>query len=139
LAPNSNVIAIDYAAEKLQLAEKLGAAYTINSKESQEIRSEVFKITEGKVINAVIDCVGAEETIRDSVRILSKSGEQHTTSVNQNSIQKRECSYQCSSFINSYTNSSAAFRFSFSTFSCSYRGNELLDVNHFCFCPSNRQ
>ena len=74
LAPNSNVIAIDYSAEKLQLAEKLGADYTINSKESQDIKNDVFKITEGKGVNAVIDCVGAEETIRDSVRILSKSG-----------------------------------------------------------------
>ena len=74
LAPNSNIIAIDYSDEKLQLAEKLGADYIINSKESQDIKSEVFKITEDKGVNAVIDCVGAEETIRNSVKILSKGG-----------------------------------------------------------------
>jgi alcohol dehydrogenase, propanol-preferring len=74
LAPNSNVIAIDHSDEKLQLAEKLGADYIMNSKQSEDIKSEAFKITEGKGVNAVIDCVGAEETIRDSVKILSKSG-----------------------------------------------------------------
>jgi alcohol dehydrogenase, propanol-preferring len=74
LAPNSNIIAIDCSAAKLQLAEKLGADHTLNSNESQDIKSEIFKITEEKGLNVVIDCVGAEETIRDSARILSKSG-----------------------------------------------------------------
>jgi len=74
LAPNSRVIAIDCSAEKLRLGEKLGADHTLNSKESQDIKSEIFKITEDKGVNAVIDCVGAEETVTDSVRILSKSG-----------------------------------------------------------------
>ncbi|MFY9798298.1 MAG: zinc-binding dehydrogenase [Candidatus Nitrosopolaris sp.] len=31
-------------------------------------------MTQDKGVNVVIDCVGAEETIRDSVRILNKSG-----------------------------------------------------------------
>jgi alcohol dehydrogenase, propanol-preferring len=74
LAPNSRVIAIDCSAEKLQLAEKLGADHTLNSKESQDIKGEIFRITENKGVNAVIDCVGAEETITYSVRMLSKSG-----------------------------------------------------------------
>jgi len=42
--------------------------------ESEDIKSEAFKVTEGKGVNAVIDCVGAEETIRNSVGILSKGG-----------------------------------------------------------------
>ncbi len=74
LAPNSNTIAIDHSDAKLQLAEKLGADRTLNLKECQDIKSEIFKITEEKGVNAIIDCVGAEETIRDSARILSKSG-----------------------------------------------------------------
>jgi propanol-preferring alcohol dehydrogenase len=74
LATNSRVIAIDCSAEKLRLGEKLGADYTLNSKESQDIKGEIFRITEDKGVNAVIDCVGAEETITDSVRMLSKSG-----------------------------------------------------------------
>ena len=35
LAPNSNTIAIDHSDKKLQLAEKLGADYTINSRLSR--------------------------------------------------------------------------------------------------------
>ena len=45
----------------------------VNSKKSQDIKSEVFRITEGQGVNVVIDCVGAEETIRDSIRILRKA------------------------------------------------------------------
>jgi propanol-preferring alcohol dehydrogenase len=58
---------------KLQLAEKFGADYIINSK-LQDIKSEILKITQGQGVNAVIDCVGAEETIRESTRMLGKCG-----------------------------------------------------------------
>jgi alcohol dehydrogenase, propanol-preferring len=75
LAPNSYSIAVDHNDEKLQLVEKVGGAdYVVNSKKSQDIKSEVFRMTEGQGVNVVIDCVGAEETIRDSIRILSKGG-----------------------------------------------------------------
>jgi propanol-preferring alcohol dehydrogenase len=75
LAPSSSTIAIDVDDHKLELAEKLGAAdYTLNSKKTQDIRSEIYKITEGIGVSAVIDCVGAENTIRESARILSKCG-----------------------------------------------------------------
>ena len=39
LAPNSNIIAIDYSDEKLELADKVGADYTVNSKQAQDIKS----------------------------------------------------------------------------------------------------
>jgi propanol-preferring alcohol dehydrogenase len=75
LAPNSNTIAIDVNDDKLELAEKLGVAdYTLNSKKTQDIKSEAYKITDGKGVSAVIDCVGAEETIRESASILGKRG-----------------------------------------------------------------
>jgi propanol-preferring alcohol dehydrogenase len=74
LAPNSTTIAIDRSDKKLQLAQKFGADYIINSMTCQDIKSEVFRITEGVGVRAVIDCVGTEETIKDSVRILSKRG-----------------------------------------------------------------
>ena len=75
LAPNSYTIAVDHSDEKLQLVEKVGGAdYVVNSKKSQDIKSEVSRMTYGQGVNVVIDCVGAEETIRDSIRILSKGG-----------------------------------------------------------------
>jgi propanol-preferring alcohol dehydrogenase len=59
LAPNTNTIAIDYI---------------INSKKLKDIKSEILKMTQGQDVNAVIDCVGAEETIRESTRMLGKCG-----------------------------------------------------------------
>ena len=42
--------------------------------QAKRIKSEIYKITGEKGVNVIIDCVGAEETIRDSARILSKTG-----------------------------------------------------------------
>ncbi len=74
LAPNSNAIAVDINDNKLELAERLGANYTLNLRKSQDIKSEVYRITEGKGISAIIDCVGTEKTIRDSAKMLAKGG-----------------------------------------------------------------
>ena len=70
----SNVIAIDVNDTKLELAERFGADYIINAKIQQKIRRDVLQITGGKGVNVVVDCVGTEETIRNSVGILSKGG-----------------------------------------------------------------
>ncbi len=68
------MIAIDVNDRKLELAERLGADYTINAKMQQDIKKEVLQKTGGNELNVVIDCVGTEETIRNSVRTLSKGG-----------------------------------------------------------------
>ena len=70
----SNVIAVDVNDTKLELAKRFGADYIINAKIQQNIRRDVLQITGGKGVNAVVDCVGTEETIRNSVGILSKGG-----------------------------------------------------------------
>ncbi|HET7344578.1 MAG TPA: NAD(P)-dependent alcohol dehydrogenase [Nitrososphaeraceae archaeon] len=70
----SHVIAIDVDDRKLELAERLGADYTINTKMQQDIKKEVLQMTSGNGLNVVVDCVGTEETIRNSVRTLSKGG-----------------------------------------------------------------
>ena len=70
----SNVIAVDVNDTKLELAKIFGADYIINAKIQQNIRSDVLQITGGKGVNVVVDCVGTEETIRNSVGILSKGG-----------------------------------------------------------------
>jgi alcohol dehydrogenase, propanol-preferring len=70
------------------LAKRMGADFTINMSSSQikyqegeqqlqrarGIREEILEITKGKGINVVIDCVGTENTIYDSIRLLSKGG-----------------------------------------------------------------
>ncbi|MGA9172234.1 MAG: NAD(P)-dependent alcohol dehydrogenase [Nitrososphaeraceae archaeon] len=70
----SNVIAVDVNDTKLELAKRFGADYIINAKIQQNIRRDVLQITGGKGVNVVVDCVGTEETIRNSVGILSKGG-----------------------------------------------------------------
>jgi alcohol dehydrogenase, propanol-preferring len=76
LGQSSTVIALDRKEEKLQLAEKFGADYVVNvSANSQNIRNEIIKMTKGRGgVDVVIDCVGAEDTIEDSCRILNKGG-----------------------------------------------------------------
>ena len=66
----SNVIAIDVNDRKLELAERFGADYIINAKTQENIRRDVLQITGGKGVNVVVDCVGTEQTIRNSVGIL---------------------------------------------------------------------
>jgi propanol-preferring alcohol dehydrogenase len=75
LAPNSNTIGVDINDSKLELALQSGAAdYTLNLRKSQDIKSEIHRITEGEGVSAIIDCVGTEETIRNSARMLAKGG-----------------------------------------------------------------
>lgn len=94
LGQSATVIALDKKDEKLQLAKRMGADFTINMsssspskgkyhggdkqqqqlQEAGDIREEILEITKGKGVNVVIDCVGAENTIYDSIRLLSKGG-----------------------------------------------------------------
>jgi alcohol dehydrogenase, propanol-preferring len=71
---SSNVIAMDVNDRKLDLAKRFGADYVINAKTQQNVRKDVLQITGGNGVNVVIDCVGTEETIKNSVGILGKGG-----------------------------------------------------------------
>ncbi len=46
----------------------------INVKETTNLKDDIMKITSDKGIDVVIDCVGAEKTISDSIRIIGKGG-----------------------------------------------------------------
>lgn len=88
LGQSANVIALDRKDDKLQLARTMGADFTINISsqdhqgkqqeqrllQKRSIREEILRITQGKGVDVVIDCVGAENTIYDSIRLLSKGG-----------------------------------------------------------------
>jgi len=74
LGPNSKVIAVDRDDKKLGLAENFGADRTLNSATSKDIRNEVAQLTEGRGADVVIDTVGADNTIKDSVKMLAKGG-----------------------------------------------------------------
>jgi propanol-preferring alcohol dehydrogenase len=74
LAPHSTVIAVDRKDKKLSLAKNFGADRTVNSATTQNIRDEVLELTDGRGVDVVVDTVGAENTISDSVRMLAKGG-----------------------------------------------------------------
>jgi alcohol dehydrogenase, propanol-preferring len=82
LGQSANVIGLDINDNKLELAEMMGADFTINisrykessSSNDNSLREEVLKITKQKGIDVVIDCVGAEETVLNSVKMLGKGG-----------------------------------------------------------------
>jgi alcohol dehydrogenase, propanol-preferring len=71
LAPNSNVIAIDRNDKKLTLGENFGADYTVNLR---DVQKDIKHLTDDRGVDVVIDTVGAENTISDSVKILAKGG-----------------------------------------------------------------
>jgi propanol-preferring alcohol dehydrogenase len=90
LGQSADVIAMDIRDEKLQLALETGADFALNiSKPSapsaqnasapsadhlSSIKSKLSRITSGKGVDVIIDCVGAENTIYDSIRLLNKGG-----------------------------------------------------------------
>jgi propanol-preferring alcohol dehydrogenase len=76
LGQTSTVIALDRRDEKLQLARTVAADLTVNTSkyQKQQLREEVLKATNRKGVDVVIDCVGAENTIYNSVRLLNKGG-----------------------------------------------------------------
>ena len=67
LGGGSTVIALDRSDEKLEMAKNCGADYVINIQKITNIKDEIMKITAGVGIDVVIDCVGAEKTISDSI------------------------------------------------------------------------
>jgi propanol-preferring alcohol dehydrogenase len=75
LGQSADVIAFDRKDEKIDLAKEIGADFTINnSVDFSKVKDAVFEITKGKGINVMIDCVGAENTVNNSIRLLNKGG-----------------------------------------------------------------
>ena len=75
LGQSADVIAFDRKDEKIDLAKEIGADFTINnSVDFSKLKDEVSAITKGKGIDVIIDCVGAENTVYNSIRLLNKGG-----------------------------------------------------------------
>jgi alcohol dehydrogenase, propanol-preferring len=76
LGQTSDIIALDRQDERLQLAETVGADFTINTSkyEKQKIKEQVLTATNGRGVDIVIDCVGTESTVYNSIRLLNKGG-----------------------------------------------------------------
>lgn len=72
-ALGANVVAIDIADEKLELARSLGALATINAKESKDVVESVRSMTNGGA-HVSIDALGSPVTCFNSIANLRKRG-----------------------------------------------------------------
>jgi len=76
LSAGATVVAFARNDEKLAIVKQLGADVTINTrgKSLNDLQTELFKLTGKRTLDAAIDCVGAEETIRTGIALLSTGG-----------------------------------------------------------------
>lgn len=68
----ATVIAVSRSAEKLETAMRFGADYMVNANKNPV--EEVLKITRGKGANVVLDFVGLEQTLENSLKMLGVLG-----------------------------------------------------------------
>lgn len=76
LSSGATVVVFARSDEKLAIAKEHGADHVINTrgKSLADIRSDLLKETGQREIDAAIDCVGAEETIRTGFGLLATAG-----------------------------------------------------------------
>ena len=72
-ALGANVVAVDIRADKLELAEKLGAVATVDAAESNNPARAVRELTGGGA-HVSVDALGIEATCRNSLKSLRKRG-----------------------------------------------------------------
>jgi D-arabinose 1-dehydrogenase-like Zn-dependent alcohol dehydrogenase len=66
LSSGATIVVFARNEEKLAIAKERGADYTINTRDKSlsDLRDELFKLLGKRKLDAVIDCVGATETIQ---------------------------------------------------------------------------
>ena len=72
-AAGANVVAVDIAADKLDLARSVGAAAVVNARETRDVVEAIVEITGGGA-HLSIDALGSPGTCFDSVSCLRKRG-----------------------------------------------------------------
>ncbi len=70
---DAKIICVDYGDQKLELARKLGADYTLNSKNT-DVSKEIISICNEKGADGVVDFVNAPSTVKMSLSVLRKRG-----------------------------------------------------------------
>ena len=76
LSSGATIVAFARNDEKLAIARERGADVTINTrgKSLNDLEDELFKLAGTRKLDAAIDCVGAEETIRMGIGLLVTAG-----------------------------------------------------------------
>lgn len=69
----AKIIAIDGNPDRLKIAKELGATHTINFKE-KDVIEEVKKITDGRMLDSAIECLGLQGTFEQGLKLLRAGG-----------------------------------------------------------------
>jgi alcohol dehydrogenase/S-(hydroxymethyl)glutathione dehydrogenase/alcohol dehydrogenase len=69
------IIAIDTIASKLALARRIGAADTLTAGPDQDVVAQIRELTGGRGVDVAIECVGAQSTVDQAIRMTGKGGE----------------------------------------------------------------
>lgn len=81
----ARVIAIDVVEEKLEMARRLGADYTINAK-NQDVTTEIKRLTK-RGADVVLDFVGISQTMKTALNCLKRRGRLVLVGYSQESLQ----------------------------------------------------
>lgn len=80
-----NVIAVDIVDSRLELAKKMGATDTINSKNEDPVAA-IKKITGGLGVDWAVDTTGVTKVMTDSIAALTQGGTTATIAVTPHNI-----------------------------------------------------
>lgn len=69
----SKIIAIDANQKRLEIAKELGATHTINFK-TTDVINEVAKITDKRMLDSTIECLGTVSTFSQGIKLLRPGG-----------------------------------------------------------------
>ena len=72
-SPAFDIIAVDVNVDRLELAKKLGATHTINSR-SETTRDDIMSVTKNEGLDAVVDCTGIVSVIEGMIDLLGPGG-----------------------------------------------------------------
>ena len=78
LAGAARIIAVDTVASKLDLARRIGATDTLlvnTGSPDQDVVAQVRELTGGRGVDVAIECVGAQSTVDQAIRLTGKGGE----------------------------------------------------------------
>jgi alcohol dehydrogenase/S-(hydroxymethyl)glutathione dehydrogenase/alcohol dehydrogenase len=75
LAGAGRIVAIDTVASKLDLACRVGATEAVTAGPDRDVVAQVRELTGGRGVDIAIECVGAQSTVDQAIRMTGKGGE----------------------------------------------------------------
>lgn len=69
-----NIVAVDISAQRLELAEELGATHLVRAGEGTDVVGEIRRLTQGKGADACIEAVGRPETAKQCFAAVRTAG-----------------------------------------------------------------